>query len=170
MPYDLLDAIERATIRDKRSPVEVFHLVRGGFPQFTAEQLGVWIERFFRLWSRNQWKRERYAPSFHLDDENLDRRPGAAGRFCRAGSKRNWRICVIACPPGNHEGTVRGNHSTNFSHMLQPERGCNQLIRSAIFVERPFLNRIKPRWGAIFVIRCSARIIYVELDSAPDGA
>ena len=24
------------------------------------------------LWSRNQWKRERYAPSFHLDDENLD--------------------------------------------------------------------------------------------------
>ena len=28
--------------------------------------------RFFRLWSRNQWKRERYAPSFHLDDENLD--------------------------------------------------------------------------------------------------
>ena len=29
-------------------------------------------ERFFRLWCRNQWKRERYAPSFHLDDENLD--------------------------------------------------------------------------------------------------
>ena len=32
----------------------------------------IWVERFFRLWSRNQWKRERYAPSFHLDDENLD--------------------------------------------------------------------------------------------------
>ena len=31
-----------------------------------------WVERFFRLWCRNQWKRERYAPSFHLDDENLD--------------------------------------------------------------------------------------------------
>jgi NAD+ synthase (glutamine-hydrolysing) len=72
MPYALLDAIERAAIRDKRSPLEVFHLLRGEHAQFTAQQLGVWIERFFRLWSRNQWKRERYAPSFHLDDENLD--------------------------------------------------------------------------------------------------
>ena len=35
-------------------------------------QLANWIQRFFQLWARNQWKRERYAPSFHLDDENLD--------------------------------------------------------------------------------------------------
>ncbi|MFM7563706.1 MAG: hypothetical protein ACKO81_11790, partial [Planctomycetota bacterium] len=28
--------------------------------------------KFFRLFCRNQWKRERYAPSFHLDDANLD--------------------------------------------------------------------------------------------------
>ena len=34
----------------------------------------IWVERFFKLWSRNQWKRERYAPSFHLDDHNLDPR------------------------------------------------------------------------------------------------
>ncbi|MDR3459240.1 MAG: NAD(+) synthase [Verrucomicrobiae bacterium] len=72
MPYELLDAIERAAIRDKRAPVEVFQVMRNDFPQFTAGQLGLWVERFFRLWSRNQWKRERYAPSFHLDDENLD--------------------------------------------------------------------------------------------------
>jgi NAD+ synthase (glutamine-hydrolysing) len=51
MPYRVLDAIERAAIRDKQLPVE---------------------ERFFQLWCRNQWKRERYAPSFHVDDENLD--------------------------------------------------------------------------------------------------
>ena len=43
-----------------------------GFPEYAAEQMGAWVERFFRLWCRNQWKRERYAPSFHLDDENLD--------------------------------------------------------------------------------------------------
>jgi NAD+ synthase (glutamine-hydrolysing) len=72
MPYEMLDAIERAAIRDKRAPMEVFQLLHGEYPQFTVEQLGVWVERFFRLWSRNQWKRERYAPSFHLDDENLD--------------------------------------------------------------------------------------------------
>jgi NAD+ synthase (glutamine-hydrolysing) len=72
MPYDVLDAIERAAIRDKNSPVEVFELMRAQFGNFTAQQLGIWVERFFKLWCRNQWKRERYAPSFHLDDENLD--------------------------------------------------------------------------------------------------
>jgi NAD+ synthase (glutamine-hydrolysing) len=72
MPYDLLDAIERAAIRDKRSPFEVFELMSAQFPQHERSALVTWIERFFRLFSRNQWKRERYAPSFHLDDENLD--------------------------------------------------------------------------------------------------
>ncbi len=72
MPYELLDAIERAAIRDKHSPLEAYQLMRAEFPQYDAQQLLVWVERFFRLWCRNQWKRERYAPSFHLDDENLD--------------------------------------------------------------------------------------------------
>jgi NAD+ synthase (glutamine-hydrolysing) len=72
MPYEVLDAIERAAIRDKLSPVEIFHVLRRARPQDTPKTLVKWIERFFRLWCRNQWKRERYAPSFHLDDENLD--------------------------------------------------------------------------------------------------
>ena len=72
MPYDLLDEIERAAIRDKLMPLEVFLRMRGRFPQYTVAQLGIWVERFFKLWCRNQWKRERYAPSFHVDDENLD--------------------------------------------------------------------------------------------------
>lgn len=72
MPYDLLDAIERAAIRDKQTPLEVFAQMRAKFTQYDAKQLAAWVERFFRLWCRNQWKRERYAPSFHLDDENLD--------------------------------------------------------------------------------------------------
>jgi NAD+ synthase (glutamine-hydrolysing) len=72
MPYPLLDAIERLAIRDKLPPLEVWQLVQRDFPQFEAGPLAVWVERFYGLWSRNQWKRERYAPSFHLDDENLD--------------------------------------------------------------------------------------------------
>jgi NAD+ synthase (glutamine-hydrolysing) len=72
MPYSLLDVVERAAIRDKLTPVEVYRRVSPLFSQYDAEQLVGWIERFFRLWCRNQWKRERYAPSFHLDDENLD--------------------------------------------------------------------------------------------------
>ena len=72
MPYDVLDTVERAAIRDRRPPVEVFEILRVQFRPYNAQQLGIWVERFFRLWCRNQWKRERYAPSFHLDDENLD--------------------------------------------------------------------------------------------------
>ncbi len=72
MPYAVLDTIERHAIRDKKMPVEVFQLTLAQFPDYQAQQLALWIERFFRLWSQNQWKRERYAPCFHLDDENLD--------------------------------------------------------------------------------------------------
>jgi NAD+ synthase (glutamine-hydrolysing) len=72
MPYDLLDAVERASIRDKLLPVEVYARMRSDFPQHAPRELATWIDRFFKLWCRNQWKRERYAPSFHLDDENLD--------------------------------------------------------------------------------------------------
>jgi NAD+ synthase (glutamine-hydrolysing) len=72
MPYPLLDAIEKAAIRDRYAPLEVFQIVCEAFEQYDERQLADWIEDFFRLWTRNQWKRERYAPSFHLDDENLD--------------------------------------------------------------------------------------------------
>lgn len=72
MPYEVLDAIERSAIRDKQLPLEVFRLMRSQFPKYTPAELHLWVQRFFRLWCRNQWKRERYAPSFHLDDENLD--------------------------------------------------------------------------------------------------
>jgi NAD+ synthase (glutamine-hydrolysing) len=72
MPYELLDCVERAAIRDKMLPREILLVAEAEFSQYTRPQLITWIERFFRLWCRNQWKRERYAPSFHLDDENLD--------------------------------------------------------------------------------------------------
>ena len=78
MPYDVLDLIERLAIRDKMMPVEILCQI-AEHPVVQAhgasqEELIVWIKRFFRLWSRNQWKRERFAPSFHVDDENLDPR------------------------------------------------------------------------------------------------
>jgi NAD+ synthase (glutamine-hydrolysing) len=72
MPYDLLDAIEDHAIGEKRSPAEVLSAVSVQFKHYSPEQLAAWVRRFFELWSRNQWKRERYAPSFHLDDKNLD--------------------------------------------------------------------------------------------------
>jgi NAD+ synthase (glutamine-hydrolysing) len=88
MPYDVLDTIERCAIRDKQLPVEVWRRMQVLFPDHDPRQLAAWTERFFALWSRNQWKRERYAPSYHLDDENLDpktwcRFPILSGGFAR---------------------------------------------------------------------------------------
>lgn len=88
MPYDVLDAIERFAIRDRQAPVECWQRLTSEFGGHEPEQLAAWTERFFVLWSRNQWKRERYAPSFHLDDANLDpktwcRFPILSGGFAR---------------------------------------------------------------------------------------
>ncbi|AUD00771.1 NAD(+) synthase [Spirosoma pollinicola] len=75
MPYDVLNSIEESAIRDKQSPVEVLKLMEVRYAgAHDRDKLVIWVERFFKLWSRNQWKRERYAPSFHLDDHNLDPR------------------------------------------------------------------------------------------------
>jgi NAD+ synthase (glutamine-hydrolysing) len=72
MPYPVLDFIERASIRDRKSPAAVLELLALVFPQYPEDTRKQWVKRFLTLWSRNQWKRERYAPGFHLDDENLD--------------------------------------------------------------------------------------------------
>lgn len=72
MPYHILDDIEEFAIRDKRSPIESLLLLEEKHPEIDRAQLKIWVDKFFKLWSRNQWKRERYAPSFHLDDKNLD--------------------------------------------------------------------------------------------------
>jgi len=99
MPYPVLNAIEKAAIRDRQTPYEIFYLLRGQYTDYTPEQLVEWIERFFQLWSRNQWKRERYAPSFHLDDENLDpktwcRFPILSGGFAQELQEMKTRLLL----------------------------------------------------------------------------
>jgi len=72
MPFPILDRIERLAIRDKLPPKDILPLLLRDFPDHAPGQLREWIIRFTTLWCRNQWKRERFAPAFHLDDENLD--------------------------------------------------------------------------------------------------
>jgi NAD+ synthase (glutamine-hydrolysing) len=88
MPYDVLDRIERYAIRDRQMPLEIWQQLRADLPDESPGRLAAWTARFFQLWSRNQWKRERLAPSFHLDDESLDPRawyrfPILSGGFAR---------------------------------------------------------------------------------------
>jgi len=71
MPYGIMVEIERLAIGRYQSPLEVFKNLQS---KALAKDsvLKNYINKFFRLWSINQWKRERLAPSFHLDDFNVD--------------------------------------------------------------------------------------------------
>ncbi|MDH5380398.1 MAG: NAD(+) synthase [Cyclobacteriaceae bacterium] len=71
MPYTVLLFIERKFLKDKLSPSEIKEKLRNekNLEETVAVQ---YIEKFFKLWGRNQWKRERLAPSFHFDDFNID--------------------------------------------------------------------------------------------------
>jgi NAD+ synthase (glutamine-hydrolysing) len=71
MPYPVLAEIEHHAIYNHRSPVEVFRFMKEKYPE---DDLRRYLKKFFRLWAANQWKRERLAPSFHLDDLNVDPR------------------------------------------------------------------------------------------------
>jgi len=73
MPYPILNTIERLAFYDLLSPHECLEQVNQRYGAiFAKEKLEEFVRRFFRLWARNQWKRERYAPGFHVDDYSLD--------------------------------------------------------------------------------------------------
>lgn len=72
MPYSVMRDIEEQAIFLKKSPAQTFTALRTKYPEST--QLKAFISKFYRLWAANQWKRERLAPSFHLDDWNVDPR------------------------------------------------------------------------------------------------
>ncbi len=92
MPYVVLDAIERAAIHEKRSPADVLRLLRIEFPEHDESTRVMWVSRFFRLFSRNQWKRERYAPSFHVDDASLDPKSWCRFPILSGGYERELRL------------------------------------------------------------------------------
>ncbi|WP_339705660.1 NAD(+) synthase [Algoriphagus aquimarinus] len=71
MPYAVIVEIEKLAIRDRRSPMDIY-LILSEELELEPDTLKGYIKKFFRLWSRNQWKRERLAPSFHLDEFNVD--------------------------------------------------------------------------------------------------
>lgn len=75
MPYPLLHKIEGMVVKNRYSPLEIYRRLRLEPDLHIANDTLVnYITKFFRLFSINQWKRERYALSFHMDDHNLDPR------------------------------------------------------------------------------------------------
>jgi NAD+ synthase (glutamine-hydrolysing) len=72
MPYTVLKEIEHYAILHRKSPLQVFDAMEDRYPD--SIKLKTHIRKFFKLWSANQWKRERLAPAFHLDELNVDPR------------------------------------------------------------------------------------------------
>lgn len=73
MPYKILVEIERLAIYCHLSPVAVYRQLQNK-NLADNQKLKQYIIKFYQLWARNQWKRERIAPAFHLDDFNVDPR------------------------------------------------------------------------------------------------
>jgi len=74
MPYEILARIERLFVRDKMAPREIATTLQREFPKRARRDLDAWLARFLSLWQRSQWKRDRLAPGFMLDDFNIDSR------------------------------------------------------------------------------------------------
>lgn len=71
MPYEILDFIEKKFLIDRVGESELVNavLLKFGVESDDAKAM---VRKFLNLWTANQWKRERYAPSFHIDEESLD--------------------------------------------------------------------------------------------------
>ncbi len=78
MPYDLLEQIELLFLAEKIPPEEILSRLTEIRTE-SRDYLSANIEKFLRLWKRSQWKRERMAPSFHLDRFNVI--PRSMGRY-----------------------------------------------------------------------------------------
>ena len=74
MPFPVLDAIRRLSQTQHLTPKGVLQqLLRGEFAaQYPVAQLVGWIRRYYGLYCRNQWKRERIAVSFHIEADSAD--------------------------------------------------------------------------------------------------
>jgi NAD+ synthase (glutamine-hydrolysing) len=71
MPYEILNRIEELFLKNQMSPLAIQEELAKSIPNSQAAE---YVIKFFKLWSRNQWKRERLAPSFQLDQYNIDPR------------------------------------------------------------------------------------------------
>lgn len=68
MSYELLNRIEELFVCKKKNPRIIVEILKNeGYDDVEKN-----VEKFLRLWGATQWKREKYAVSFHLDDYSLD--------------------------------------------------------------------------------------------------
>lgn len=75
MPYEVLDFFENIIIKEKlSSKICLINAAQEFNDKYSSIELKNWLNRFYTLFRTSQWKRDRLAPSFHLDDFSVDSR------------------------------------------------------------------------------------------------
>ncbi|MEE3876454.1 NAD(+) synthase [Vibrio sp. YYF0003] len=72
MPYDVLDRMVFLTLEAGMSPRDIFDAMTEEFERADKQTMATYIVKFFKLLFRNQWKRDRQAPGFHIELNSLD--------------------------------------------------------------------------------------------------
>ncbi|WP_170968514.1 NAD(+) synthase [Psychromonas sp. SP041] len=88
MPFYILDLIISETIVSRRGPSDLFLSLREKTNEYTDLELVNFIVRYFELFSRNQWKRDRSAPGFHIEQDSLDPKTYARFPLLNSGMKK----------------------------------------------------------------------------------
>lgn len=87
MPFPVMDSIRRQAFMLRRRPRRILEQLKQDF-NFPEEKLIEFIQKFYTLFSRNQWKRDRAAPSFHIEMDSLDPKTYSRYPLLNGGWKR----------------------------------------------------------------------------------
>ena len=79
MPFPVLDQIVMENLVLRRQPKQTYQALRRHFPDISPSVLAEHLFRYYQLFNRNQWKRDRSAPGFHIELDSLD--PKTFARF-----------------------------------------------------------------------------------------
>ncbi len=92
-PFPVLEAIENEALLKNRSPLQCLMMLAARFDRYDLRQLATWVDRWFRLWSRNQWKREQATAGLHTDTHNIDPRCGRRAPILSGGFR--WELAEM---------------------------------------------------------------------------
>ena len=88
-PYEVCTFIEEHFMRRGQTAADILPSLLQEFSStYSGEELYGWLRKFFTLFGRNQWKRERLAPCFHVDHMNLDPRTWCRWPILNGGFER----------------------------------------------------------------------------------
>ena len=100
MPFPILDKILSLTMEFNLSPVQTHSELVSEFPTVEKSTLADYLIKYFRLFYRNQWKRDRQAPGFHIEVNSLD--PKTYKRMPLLSSMYQGEIKYLKSISNNH--------------------------------------------------------------------